>query len=121
MVHTAITTHATSRTFFLQIFLGSSRCLGLGESNCNKYHSTEERQSLFTNHKRLGDYKRKQGAVHVYSLTLKPHSYELCGVLDTGPGSLLCLYDVPLHHRIKGDLGILALKTCQHMLHHYLR
>jgi hypothetical protein len=51
---------------------------------------------------------------------LELHNYELCGVLDASLGSLLCLYDEPLHHRLKGDLGVPALETCQHMLHHYL-
>jgi hypothetical protein len=40
---------------------------------------------------------------------------------DAGLGNLLCLRDGPLHHRLKGDLGVPALKACQHILHHCLR
>jgi hypothetical protein len=51
----------------------------------------------------------------------KPLSYKLCGVFDAGPGSLLCLCDEPLHHWLKGDLVVLALEACQHILCHCLR
>jgi hypothetical protein len=42
------------------------------------------------------------------------------GVLDASPGSLLHLCDGTLCHRLKGDLGVLAPETCQHMLYHCL-
>jgi hypothetical protein len=120
MVHTAVMMHAMSRTFLPQKIFGSSCCLGLRENNCDKYHSTEARQSLLTNHKRLGGYKWKWGALCIYRMSIELHSYDLCGVLDAGAGSLLRLRDGRLHHRLKGALRVPAPETCQHMLHHYL-
>jgi hypothetical protein len=119
-VHTAIAMHALSSTFSTKKFR-SSHCWGLWEINSGKYHSTEARQSLFTNHKRLSGYKWKWGALRIYKLMLEPRSYDLHGVLDVGPGNLLRLHDGPLRHELKGDLGLPALETCQHMLRHCLR
>jgi hypothetical protein len=61
------------------------------------------------------------GALRVFWLAFKPLGYTLSGVLDAGTSRLLCLHDGPLHHQLKGDLGVLALEACQHILRHYLR
>jgi hypothetical protein len=75
---------------------------------------------LFTNHKRLGGYKWKQGVLCVYKFTIKSRSYKLCGVLDVGLGSLLRLHDGPCTTGSGEIWGVSAPKTCQHMLRHCL-
>jgi hypothetical protein len=114
LVHTTV----TSRTFFVQNFFGSSYCRGLRESNCSKHHSTEARQRLFTNNKRLGGYKWKRGALRIYGFTIEPCSYELHIVLNASPSSLLHLRDGPSCHQLNGGLGVPAPEACQHILCH---
>jgi hypothetical protein len=94
VVNTIAMVYATSKTFF------RSPCYAKdsNKSIVKKQHLTETKQSLFTNYRRSSGYKQKQGALHVFSLTLKPHGYKLRGVLDASPSYFLCLRDGPLHH-----------------------
>jgi hypothetical protein len=52
------------------------------------------------------------GALCVFRLMFKPLGYKLCSVFDAGLGNLLHLYDRPLHHWLKGDLGVPASEAC---------
>jgi hypothetical protein len=115
-VHTTV----MSRTFFLSIFFGSSHYCGLSEINCGKHHLTEAITSLFTNDKKPWRLQTEVGALRILWLAFKLLGYKLCSALDVGTGSLLRLHDGPLHHWLKGDLGVPALKACQHILHHNL-
>jgi hypothetical protein len=54
-------------------------------------------------------------------LVFKQASYKLSGIFDVSTGSLLHLHDGPLHHRLKGDLGVADPESCQRILRHYLR
>jgi hypothetical protein len=52
----------------------------------------------------------RSGALRVSWLAFKPLSYKLHDVFDAVVGSLYRLHDGPLHHRLKGDLGVLVPK-----------
>jgi hypothetical protein len=55
--------------------------------------------------------KAQTGALCIFRLALEPCGQDLGGVLDAGPGGLLCLCDGSLHHRLLGGVGVPALET----------
>jgi hypothetical protein len=117
----AITVHTTitRRTFFHRFFW----VLALLRTQRQQL-----RQTSFNKSNNRFIYKRQKsrrlqveaGALRVFWLVFKLLDYKLCSVFDAGMGSLLHLHDGPLHHRLKGDLGVPSLEACQHILCHCL-
>jgi hypothetical protein len=61
----------------------------------------------------------KSGALRIFWLAFKLLGYKLRSVFDVDTSSLSHLRNGPLLHRLKGDLGVLALEACKHILYHF--
>jgi hypothetical protein len=81
-----------------------------------KHHSDYKKQSLSTKDKSLSVYKRTRGALRVFSLTLKPRSHELRGILVAGPSCFFGLCVRAMRHWLQGDLGVSAMEAQHHVL-----
>jgi hypothetical protein len=75
-----------------------------------------EKQSLSTKDKSLSGYRRTWGALPVFSLTLKPRSHELRGILVAGPSCFFGLCVRAMRHWLQGDLGVSATEAQHHVL-----
>jgi hypothetical protein len=89
MANTIPTVCAMSKTLPCKKNLRLCGARDLEKAVAMKHNSAKEKQSLFTNDKSLGGYKQMRGGLLAFRKTLKPHSYEPCGVLNTGLGSVL--------------------------------
>jgi hypothetical protein len=106
------TVHTMTPTFFSENFYG---VLVLRRTQRDQLqHATKMITSLYIHkwQKVPIDTKAKTGALYIFRLALEPCSHNPGDLLDAAPGCLLCLYGWSMHHRLQGDIRVLALETC---------